>query len=478
MDSAWIVLSFLTLTLVLILSLDDLVIDLVALFKKLGPQKLGEDDLAEMHNLPQKKIAIMIANWKEDDIIERMVHGNIGRIDYTNYYFFLGVYPNDTGTIEAAKRLQTFYQNVFVVENSQPGPTSKGQMLNQIVHHVRSLEIKHNILFDIFLMQDSEDIIHPFALKLINYKMKKNDFLQTPVLSLECHWGSLTRGTYIDEFAESHTRDLLVRNALKASVPSAGVGTAMSRLFVEEMLRLHDFQLFKEDTLTEDYHLGMMAHKLGFNSEFACCYIAKKKGKKDVIATREYFPSSVSTSIRQKTRWTIGICIQGFKNIGWARSFKENYFLWRDRRGLVNTPVLILSYTLSLTYVLYFSLLREWPDFLTENSYFQLAFTLTMCLMAHRILQRIRLVSSIYDLQTAALIPARWFVANYVNSMAAIKAVVQHRESVKTGQKPKWIKTVHELPKAFGRMPNFDLTPPPDILEGPELSEDTNQELQ
>lgn len=47
---------------------DDLFIDLVSLFKKLGPQAVAPSVLYDP--LEQRNLAIMVANWKEDDVLD------------------------------------------------------------------------------------------------------------------------------------------------------------------------------------------------------------------------------------------------------------------------------------------------------------------------------------------------------------------------------------------------------------------------
>ena len=452
MADVWIIFSYIVVFAVLIFSFDDLFIDMVALIFGLKPKKISQEELGHMHSMPQKRIAIMIANWHEADIIERMVHGNIGRLDYLNYDFFLGVYPNDIETLAAAKRLESIYSMVKVVVNTKPGPTSKGQMLNEIVHFITAIEMQSKKVYDVFMLQDSEDIIHPLSLKLVNFEMEQVDFLQTPVFSLPTKWTDLTRAVYIDEFTESHTKDMLVRSFLKGGVPSAGVGTAMSHLFVSEIQLLQNGELLKEDTLTEDYHLGLMAHRLGYDSKFVCSFI-QKKNRIDYIATREYFPASTQSSIRQKTRWTLGISFQGYDNLKWSKTLAENYFLWRDRRSFPNGILLLCSYILTISFIAYYFLTGRWPDFLTADSVLLAAISTNFYFMAVRLVQRFRLVNELNGFKLTLLIPMRWVLANYINTLASFKAYKIHKNSKKTGTRPQWVKTAHELPTFFGASP-------------------------
>ena len=51
-------------------------------------------------------------------------------------------------------------------------------------------------------------------LKFFNYLLPRKDMIQLPVASLERNWFELVAGTYMDEFAEWHAKDLVVRESL------------------------------------------------------------------------------------------------------------------------------------------------------------------------------------------------------------------------------------------------------------------------
>ena len=55
--------------------------------------------------------------------------------------------------------------------------------------------------------------MHPLELKLCNYLMGRGEInmVQTPVFPLEVPIAKFTAGTYMDEFAETHTKDMYVR---------------------------------------------------------------------------------------------------------------------------------------------------------------------------------------------------------------------------------------------------------------------------
>ncbi len=79
-------------------------------------------------------------------------------------------------------------------------------------------------------------MIHQLSLKLYNYLIPRKDMIQLPVLPLEVNYFNFTHWVYNDEFAESHTKDIIVREAIHGLVPSAGVGTAFSRKAIEMLL--------------------------------------------------------------------------------------------------------------------------------------------------------------------------------------------------------------------------------------------------
>lgn len=450
----WFESFFITLALVVVLggliyTLDDLFIDLYALVNRIKPQLVTSDFIARIKSTPEKNIAIIVANWKEADVIGPMIRGNLRNLDYNNYTFFIGIYPNDTPTWEAARKLEDLYPHkVVVIVNTQNGPTSKGQMLNEMARHIFKSEHKTGMKFDLMLMQDSEDVLHRYSLRLMNYFSSVADFVQIPVFSFNVAAKSLVGGVYIDEFAESHTKDLLVREALGAAVPSAGVGTLLSRSLVLSLQDTQNGDFLKEDTLTEDYHLGMMTKELGFKSKFACVEYEKENGQREFIATREYFPSNFQASMRQKSRWTLGIAYQGVDNLQWRGATIDKYFMWRDRRGPWNSVLIILSTILLLQFMVASSF-NVIPEVLTSTA-FQTLLMFNMVNMTVRVIQRMRAVARTNARKHVWLVPVRWLLANVINIGATYKAYRQYQEGVRTGKRPVWIKTEHRLPEHFG----------------------------
>jgi len=80
--------------------------------------------------------------------------------------------------------------------------------------------------------------------------------IQVPVYPFERSWTNFTSMCYLDEFAEVHGKDIVVREAIAGQVPSAGVGTCFSRRAVLALVADGDGIAFDTQSLTEDYDIG------------------------------------------------------------------------------------------------------------------------------------------------------------------------------------------------------------------------------
>ncbi len=426
-----------------IFSIDDLFIDLFALFHGVGPKNIS---MHALQSASEKKIAIMIANWQEEDVLEQMITGNNDSIIYNNHHFFLGVYPNDVRTLDIAQNLSARYANVHVVLNSKHGPTSKGQMMNEMMAQILKNEDALQSPFDLFVIHDSEDIIHPLSLKLYNKESDVLDFIQIPIFSLGRRLSQFVAGTYMDEFSETHTKELLIRHKLGAAIPSAGVGTCVNRRVVDAMLIENDGYFLHPDSLTEDYILGLQTHLLGFRCGFVCKSVVGLSGREHIIATKEFFPEGFHQSIRQKTRWTVGIVFQGWRILGWTDSLVDNYFLMRDRRGPVNSMVTLIAMLCLIGAVVM-------PKIITDLYTTPIAYILVLNLVGFtiRAFQRVRHHGIVYATYPIAIIFLRWPVAIVINAFSSVRAGYQFYLSIFKDQKIAWSKTKHKLPKDFGK---------------------------
>ena len=420
---------------ILISGLDDLIIDLVWLWITLRAQLRPAADVEAIRQAPQRRIAIIIPAWREYAVIQQMLEHNSTAIDYENYDFFVGIYPNDPLTLTAVESASRRVRNVHWAMTPHPGPTSKGDCLNWIYQNLLEHEQTHGVPYDVVLMQDAEDLVHPQALRYANYYCREYGFLQIPVLALKTPWFNLTHGVYCDEFAETQTRDLPVRQAMGAFVPSAGVGTAMTRKALDVLAIQNQNRVFEPDSLTEDYEIGLRLQDAGCRQMF----LPIQTRDESFVATREYFPTDVHTAIRQRTRWVTGIALQTWQRHGWRGDWMRKYWFWRDRKGLIGSPLGLMT-TVLLGYGLLTGL-RAHPGSLVAR----LA-PLMLAILGWRLLFRMACAARIYGPALAYLAPLRVLCGNYINGIATMRAMVRFANAVRRRERLPWLKTEHRYP--------------------------------
>jgi adsorption protein B len=423
--------------------------------------------LTEEHLLlpGEQLIAILIPAWDESLVIGRMLENALRTLNYSRYHIFVGTYPNDPGTILEVERVRENYDNVHRMECPDGGPTSKADCLNRIYQGVRSFEETNGLRFEILVLHDSEDVVHPLSLRLFNYLIPRKDMVQLPVFSLEAKWYQWTAGHYMDEFAEYHLKDLLVRERLAGLVPGAGVGCAYSHRAIELVAAEHGGKPFSTDSLTEDYDFSFRLKKHNLKEIFVKQAITRAATRrsfwsgrprvrvvKEFIATREYFPMTPGAAVRQKSRWIFGIAYQGWASIGWKGDGWTKYMLFRDRKALLTNQINALGYVVVLTVVSLWLANRYLPDSyryppLVEGGtwlwYLILADTF---FLLWRLFQRVVNVYRIYGWQHSVLAAPRVIWANCLNFAAAFRALAVFPRYAWSGRRLKWEKTKHSFP--------------------------------
>ncbi|HMF99220.1 MAG TPA: glycosyltransferase, partial [Vicinamibacterales bacterium] len=220
--------------LMLISGVDDLIIDIVYWLRRAwrattvyrAHERLHARALLEP---AEKPLAIMVPAWRETGVIGRMAELAATTLDYENYHIFVGTYPNDPDTQRDVDEVCARFRNVHKVVCARPGPTSKADCLNNVLDAMLQFERRAKLQFAGFVLHDAEDVISEMELRLFNYLVDRKDLIQLPVYPFERQWSDFTSAHYMDEFAELHGKDILVREALAGQVPSAGVGTCFSR---------------------------------------------------------------------------------------------------------------------------------------------------------------------------------------------------------------------------------------------------------
>jgi len=421
--------------------------------------------------LPEKRIAVMVPCWHEAGVIEFMLQHSVYTLDYTLYDLFVGVYPNDPATIEAVSNTAKTLPHVQCVIGPDPGPTNKARNLNAIYTYIMEYEKKNNIQYAIFVMHDSEDIIHPLSFKLYNYLIPKKDMVQVPIFPLEVSLWYFTHWTYAAEFCETHSKDAIVREMIGGLVPSAGVGTGFSRSALDILKKDHGGVPFGTSTLTEDYSTALQIRLHGLKPVFVSQYIYKTvwrkkwyffgntvpRQMKEYIATRALFPMKYSLSVRQKARWVLGISFQEWINSGWQGNFTTLYTLAHDRKSLFTHLVSGLFFILIPFWGLYIAATVYNPDYPTLQDRFDqspwvwYAIMIASMLMTGRVIQRMIAVLRVYGFWPALLSGPLILYANVINLHALLRAysLFFFTPKAKGGggsSTARWDKTDHEFP--------------------------------
>lgn len=451
--------------------LDDLILDLRLLHhawrRRLGGVQGSLPSIEQLDAIPEQRIAILVPLWKEAGVIERMVETNLQRLRYTNFRIVLGVYPNDSATRAVATRLAARHARVDLVECSRPGPTSKADCLNHLFDGVQRLQRERGLAHPLIMLHDAEDMLHTLSLHLVNWYSANYEMVQVPVLPVATDATDWLHGLYCDEFAEFLTRDLPVRAAERAFLPSNGVGTMFRREVLEDLRIRQGGVLFEDECLTEDYEIGLKLHLTGCRQLFlplTRCY-------GELLATREYFPRTLRAAIRQRTRWITGQCLQSWERNGWPSSWSLLYWFWRDRRGLLSNYLNVLAVVflcISVTAWLAPETTGLGPWLWLASSVPGSSWLYTACtlLSVERLTLRMAIVWRTYGGKLAVGVLPRMLLSCVVNLAATTAALGAYVVARRSRKRQRWLKTDHHFPDAvaaFASIPaeTYDGLPQP-----------------
>ncbi|AYQ27419.1 MULTISPECIES: glycosyl transferase family protein [unclassified Polaromonas] len=457
--------------LIFISSVDDLFIDAWywtrRVFRSFTVKRKYAPMTAEhLREKSEQTLAIMVPAWLEYDVIAAMIENMVEVLEYQNYVVFVGTYVNDAKTIEEVERMQKRYKQLHRVEVPHAGPTCKADCLNWVVQAIFAYEEEHGMEFAGVVLHDSEDVLHPLELKFFNYLLPRKDMIQLPVASLEREWYELVAGTYMDEFAESHAKDMVVRESVAGVVPSAGVGTCFSRRALKALVGSTRNKPFNTDSLTEDYDVGNRLGQLGMQAIFGVFPVGFRvartawfgsKPKREVLvrmplSVREFFPDTFRQAYRQKARWVLGIGLQSWEQIAWQGSLAARYLLLRDRKSTITALVNVLAYVLVLQFlVFHIGLATGWwsvfyPSLFAENSWWRVLIYLNAVSLIIRCGHRIYFTTTLYGWEHGLMSLPRMVVSNFVNFMAVARAWRLYLSYLFRGKALAWDKTMHDFP--------------------------------
>jgi hypothetical protein len=448
----------------IVFSVDDLAWDILNIVRNIRRGELKHLPFESLDAAPPKLLAVVIAAWHEDNVLEAVVDNMLSSLQYPQsmYHVFIGVYPNDEATISVVDALARKHDNVHFVVNARPGPTSKADNVNNVIRAIKQYESERGWRFCSITLHDAEDVVHPYELKLTNYLLDSYDVLQFPVIPLQkmptlrTILRGMTIGTYADEFAENHYRAMGTREAMSAMVPSAGTGFVVSHRILDLW---GDHPLLPEDSLTEDYKLSLTLAEKGFNTHFVLEKVPRLMDnytvRWDFVATRSFFPDTFKTAVRQKTRWIYGITMQSAKV---SEIFKPSsmglagrYSLYKDLKAKLSNIMVLPGYLVFLYYLasLFFTLPYIYPQ---GTLAYGLCVFLTLMMVFRQIMRAVA-ITNFYGFKSMAvacllppLMPVRLVWGNIINLTATLKAWKLYFFGTGTKKKPRkvaWSKTDH-----------------------------------
>jgi len=268
--------------------------------------------------------------------------------------------------------------------------------------------------------------------------------VQIPVLPLPTPLGDMVHGIYCDEFAEWQIKDMRARQIMGSFVPSNGVGTGFTRQALEKLATAEHNLIFEPACLTEDYENGLRLHKLGCKQMF----VPLTKDAAGIVATREFFPRTARSAIRQRSRWILGIGLQCWERNGWRGSLSERYWFWRDRKGLLGNPLSLLSNFVflygALTWIAARCMGAPWG--LARYSLYPSLLIATLAIQIIQSAVRMSCCARFYGLVFALAVPLRAVYGNWINTVATWKAVRSYVLARIRHEPLVWVKTEHAYP--------------------------------
>lgn len=431
----------------LIGAIDDLVIDGLWLLNRSG-RWLSRYRMAppmRADELPAPKdlglIAIFIATWQESQVITAMIDRcrNAWAGGETSFRIYIGCYPNDRAGVAAIMAGCSGFAEARLVMCESNGPTSKADCLNHLWRALVNDELASGKRAKAIVLHDAEDMVHRDELRVFDYLIERATAVQLPVIPEIVPGSRWISGHYCDEFAEAHGKALVVREAVGAAVPLAGVGCAISRTHLGNIALENGGVPFDQSSLTEDYELGLGVAGDGNRTIFA--RIQDADGQ--LVGTHACFPDTLGAAVRQKARWMTGIALAGWDRLGWKGGLVEFWMRLRDRKAVFAAIVLTAAYLcILLTALLILGYRsgahrpRPFGDFLL------LLLGVNAMLLSWRLCVRACFVARVHGWRQGLLSVPRTIIANVISVMAARRAVAAYLRHV-FGAALRWEKTAH-----------------------------------
>jgi len=390
-------------------------------------------------------LAVFIPAWDEAAVIAPMLRATLRRFDHGDYRLFVGHYRNDPATRAAVDSVND--PRIVAVEVDADGPTTKADCLNRLYAALTAYEAAVGRQAKAVVLHDAEDLVHPLELKLFDRLVERAGVVQLPVVPLIDPDSPWVAGHYADEFAESHMKELVVREAVGAAIPLAGVGCAIERVALFRLAARHDGKPFAGASMTEDYDMGLRLGAIGVKTMFV--RIPAEPGSRAVVASRGHFPSTVSAAIRQKARWIGGIAFAGWDQLGWRGGMGERWMRMRDRRRPLAALLMLAGYSAAFLWSqVSLAAAMGAPVAVPVSPALAALMSVNAWLLGWRLFMRFAFTTAAYGFWQGLVAVPRTVVANWIAVFAAYRALMIHNR----GGAKRWDKTHHIFPTELPRI--------------------------
>ena len=425
-------------------ALDDLLVDAVwfVLLIKGRVRSVTIDRGTTVGRTLKDPVALFLPAWSESAVIGTTIAHARYAWPQALLRIYVGCYRNDPNTIAAARAGAGDDPRVRIVILDRDGPTNKADCLNCLYHAMGEAEVQEGFKTRMVLLHDAEDMVDPAALPLLENAIRPAEFVQLPVLPVPLKGKHWIASHYCEEFAEAHAKAMVVREAVGAGLPAAGVGCAIDRITLARLAEAAGPDApgpFSIESLTEDYEMGLRIAGTGGRSRFL-----RMRGEDgELVATRSVFPDRLSTAVRQKTRWIHGIAFQGWDRLGWQGGLAERWMRLRDRKGPLTALVLAVAYLLLIVATIL--QIAEWlghPRPWAPDPLARWLVVLNLGFFAWRAVMRFAFTAREYGIAEGSRAVLRIPLSNIIAIMAGRRALVSYWRSLR-GAMPDWDKTHH-----------------------------------
>jgi len=421
----------------LALGASDLAVDLLWLGRALTRRGRPRPCATDLSPAAPGRLAVFVPAWDEAAVIGAMLAHAQAAFGAADYVLYVGCYPNDPATVAAVRAAAG--PRIRLVVGPAPGPTCKADCLNRLWERMIEDEAAEGVRFKAVILHDAEDVVHSAELGLFDALTERFDLVQLPVVPLMDPRSRFIGGHYCDEFIEAHGKEMVVREAIGAGLPCAGVGCAIAREALAALAESSGAP-FDPGSLTEDYELGLRLKAMGRRATFV--RLAAGPGR-PIVATRAYFPATFEAAVAQKSRWMTGIALAGWDRLGWSGGLAERWMRLRDRQSPLAALVLGAAYSSLLLWASLLLAGRAMPPF---SPAFRLLAAIASMLLLWRLAMRFGFVAHALGWREGLRSLPRAVTSNIVSIMAAWRAFGRYLGLRRTGATA-WGKTAHAFPR-------------------------------